>query len=40
VTRTEVIELLSFDGQSLSREDQDKLADSIAKAIGGGISSG
>jgi len=39
-TRTEVIELLSFDGQSLSREDQDKLADSIAKAIGGGISSG
>ena len=39
-TRTQVIVLPSFNGQSLSDEDQDKLARSIAKAIGCGISSG
>ncbi len=39
-TRTQVIVLPSFNGQSLSDEDQDTLARSIAKAIGCGISSG
>ncbi len=39
-TSIQVIELLSFDGQSLSEEDQDKLANSVAEAIGCSISSG
>jgi hypothetical protein len=33
-TRTQVIELPSFDGQSLSTQDQAKLASEIAKALG------
>jgi hypothetical protein len=33
-TRTQVVELLSFDGKRLSNEDQAKLANKIAEAIG------
>jgi hypothetical protein len=33
-TRTHIIELLSFNGQCLNDDDQQKLADTIAEAIG------